>query len=302
MFIRFKEVPSGGIKPDHVRAKKACATACGLGQRPCPMRPRCRWRVAVGDARLDPYRLQVSIAHTSRSGGKVRQERVGSLGAIDGHMLASFHTSSPPDDDVWRRELARARFIFWKGVLEHLARLGNRIDAATAERLKHQVAERIPMPTAAESASVDLWAAQHELDMARTLRRSSAQQAAGHRHTITVAQRKAAECDDVERMFQHGEAHGAARLDRAAAARLALMPKSDEDALRTAPAPSKDDTLTEMGVKLLGKQGIKAAIASAELDTEHFETVLDEAITRANRKSQRVIDSAILKARRSAAR
>ena len=53
-----------------------------------------------------------------------------------------------------------------------------------------------------------------------------------------------------------------------------------------------------MGESLLGKRGMKVAIVSAALDEELFEAVLDEAITRANLRAQRTIDTAILKARR----
>ena len=55
------------------------------------MKPRCRWRIGVDHGlALVPYRLHVQLAENRRVDGKVRQEHVADLGAIDGAMLADF--------------------------------------------------------------------------------------------------------------------------------------------------------------------------------------------------------------------
>jgi hypothetical protein len=53
----------------------------------CPLRPRCRWRIGGGRV---PYRLLVAVIENRRVNGKVRQEHVADLGAIEGHWLPSF--------------------------------------------------------------------------------------------------------------------------------------------------------------------------------------------------------------------
>jgi hypothetical protein len=61
------------------------------------MRPRCRWRIGVEHGvELQPYRLLVSLIENRRVDGKVRQEHVASLGAIDGHLLPSFYAGIDP--------------------------------------------------------------------------------------------------------------------------------------------------------------------------------------------------------------
>jgi len=99
-------------------------------------------------------RLYASLAENSRIGGNVRQTHLSALGSVPLESLMP-----APSDDASKRS-AQHRFKFWKTLHEVMARLGNRVDAATAERMLRQVHERIPMPMPQESQSMELWAAE----------------------------------------------------------------------------------------------------------------------------------------------
>ena len=202
MFTRFRQVPSGGVKPDGVMSKILCVGACDGGKYRCRARPRCRRIVLDGDECRDPYRLQVSIVETRRCDGSVKQEHVARLGAIDGHMLPAFF--SVPQDANWQRASARVRFAFWKGVYERLAHLSNRLDAGTAERLVQQIRERIPMPTVAESASIALWQAEEEVAACRILKRHFAMHEADLRAHSRLTLTKADGIHEGQRLFESG--------------------------------------------------------------------------------------------------
>jgi hypothetical protein len=104
--------------------------------------------------RQTKHRLQLSLAETRRIDGRVRHEHIASLGSIE----------NPPT--------ARARIAFWQRVHERLARLSNRIDAATQGRILGAVHARIRVVTPDEQRSLQLenakadeqfWTRLHEL-------------------------------------------------------------------------------------------------------------------------------------------
>ena len=77
-------------------------------------------------------RLQVSLIRTHRVDGTVRHEHVAMLGTVD----------APPS--------AAERLVFWQRLHERMAKLGNRIDAATQAKLYGDIHARIPMVIADE--------------------------------------------------------------------------------------------------------------------------------------------------------
>jgi hypothetical protein len=83
-------------------------------------------------------RLQVSLIETRRSDGKVRHEHIASFGSVP----------VPPTADD--------RFAFWKRLHERLARLSNRVDAATQGKLLGDIHARIPMVSVDEQRDVQL--------------------------------------------------------------------------------------------------------------------------------------------------
>src|SRR5262245_61594079 len=98
-------------------------------------------------------RLLVSLAETRRVGGKVQQEHVADLGAIDGEPTVE------------------ARIAFWKRLHERLARLGNRLDAAKLASILGAINKRIPMAAVEElpaarvaqaERSLKWWQAHHD--------------------------------------------------------------------------------------------------------------------------------------------
>jgi hypothetical protein len=132
----------------------------------CPQRPRCRWRIGIEQgAALVPYRLCVSVVESHRVNGKVRQEHIADLGAIDGHWLSSFFAGvEPPIVNAilssgtgmkeWHAASVLIRAAFWRGVDEAMARLSNRLDAAAIGKITATVAERIPRPEDGEVEQV----------------------------------------------------------------------------------------------------------------------------------------------------
>jgi hypothetical protein len=181
MFVRFRERTNDGREPIGVAATFQCAKRChpelrnrraGFGaaryQTGCPLRPRCRWRI---DGDLVPYRLLVGLIANRRVNGKIKQEYIADLGAIDGHMLPSFFAGlSPERAHAIRGDLARwyadsisVRSAFWNALEEKLARLGNRINADDAVKIRASIKPRIPKPTADDVAQVEAWLATLEV-------------------------------------------------------------------------------------------------------------------------------------------
>jgi hypothetical protein len=64
---------------------------------------------------LTPHTVEVSIVDNHRTGGKVKQEHIATLGSIDAHMLPSFWagldqaTCAELRDEKWELWSARAR-------------------------------------------------------------------------------------------------------------------------------------------------------------------------------------------------
>ena len=83
-------------------------------------------------------RLQASLVETRRLDGKVRHEHVASLGST---------VIAPSVSD---------RIAFWQKLPDRLARLANRIDAETQDRIRGAVHDRIPMVTMEEIHALQL--------------------------------------------------------------------------------------------------------------------------------------------------
>ena len=71
--------------------------------------------------------MKVSLVETRRTEGKVRHEHIAGLGSV-------VIPSDVPE-----------RIAFWRKLHERLARLANRIDSETQDKLLGQVHGRIPM-------------------------------------------------------------------------------------------------------------------------------------------------------------
>jgi hypothetical protein len=83
-------------------------------------------------------RLQPSIVETERRDGRVRQTYIASLGSLP----------NPPS--------ANDRAVFWAGLPQRLARLGNRIDPDNQAAILAQIHERLPMASIAERKDAQL--------------------------------------------------------------------------------------------------------------------------------------------------
>jgi hypothetical protein len=141
------------------------------------MEPRCRWRIGLGiglEPGLAPYRLLVSLIENKRVNGKVQQEHIADLGAVDGHMLPAFYAGVVPEIlsvvlggpagiERWYRASVRMRADFWQHVNETLARLANRIDVEAANKIREAIALRVPMLTAQEHEALPKWDTEEEV-------------------------------------------------------------------------------------------------------------------------------------------
>src|SRR5579863_6648831 len=87
-------------------------------------------------------RLQVSLVETRRGGGRVRHEHIASLGSIE----------TPPS--------VEDRIAFWQRLHERLAKLANRVDAATQAKVLADIHARIPMVMIDEQQGSKLEAAE----------------------------------------------------------------------------------------------------------------------------------------------
>jgi hypothetical protein len=116
--------------------------------------------------------IQVSIAVTSRVNGKVKQEHVAALGSVEVPLTV------------------RGRLDFWKGLHERLARLSNRVDAATVLGKVH---DRIPMVTPEEQRELQLENAKEDERFWSGLHEMNNEQAKGHADIAANAERTAME-------------------------------------------------------------------------------------------------------------
>ena len=132
------------------------------------MKPRCRWRIGVDEGlELAPYRLNVSLVENRRVNGKVRQEHIAHLGAIDGHLLESFFSEVDATvlDKVkaadWQLRSLRTRTAFWKDCNAKLQQLSNRLGPDT-KRLRMAIHARVPWVMEPERKQLELLEARAE--------------------------------------------------------------------------------------------------------------------------------------------
>jgi hypothetical protein len=220
MFVRFRERKSGGARPALVQAQVLCRGGCmnRYGHRAvCFMKPRCRWHIGTEhDLELEPYRLLVSIIENRRVDGKIQQEHIADLGAVDGHLMPAFYTGIDPAivakitaDDVgpalrieraglvflcrnWARASLESRVDFWQNLHEALSRLANRINTDTASRIMEAINARIPMPTIDECESVPLQRAKTGLANAEAAHASSSELVKANKELAAAAERNVA--------------------------------------------------------------------------------------------------------------
>ena len=83
-------------------------------------------------------RLQASLVQTRWADGKVRHEHIALLGTVAASLPVA------------------ERLVFWQHLHERMAKLGNRIDAATQAKLLGNIHARIPMVTPDEVRALQL--------------------------------------------------------------------------------------------------------------------------------------------------
>ena len=166
MFVRFQERNNDGRRPDFVWADLVYTTG-----------RRRHWRIGSDGVELQPYRLVVSLIENRRVDGKVRQEHIANVAAIDGHLLSGFYAGVDPavvnatlagrdgsGMQRWYQASVRARADFWCDVHDVLSRLSNRVDADAAAKIVLAINARVPTLTSDEAAALQQWADDREVE------------------------------------------------------------------------------------------------------------------------------------------
>jgi hypothetical protein len=124
--------------------------------------------------RQTEHRLQVSLVETRRVDSKVRHEHVAGLGSVE----------VPPT--------VMARLAFWQRLHERLAKLSNRIDAATQGKVLGDIHARIPMVTLDEQRALQLVNAEADERFWTGFKDLNEEAATGHKALSVNAERTAA--------------------------------------------------------------------------------------------------------------
>lgn len=217
MFVRFRERRNDTRQPWHIAAKIACRhperCAKRKGQRlgpgfragkGCPLRPRCRWRIGLDEGvNLVPYRLLASLVANRRIDGKIRQEHIADLGAIDGYYLPCFfrgieaRIADAICDEQWFIASIAMRLAFWGELDARLTRLSNRIVADEADMVRAMVNARIPKPTDEEFEKMEMTGWQRLLDAWQGFVDDDQKQIAGYEESIAEARERIARTQPV---------------------------------------------------------------------------------------------------------
>ena len=134
-------------------------------------------------------RLQASLIQTRRVDGRVRHEHVAMLGTVD----------APPS--------VAGRIVFWQGLHERLARLGNRVDAATQAKLLGDIHARVPMVTPDEMRALQFDNAKADAEAWDAIAGMHGWVVEGHEGLIASAERaKAAAAANHAKATEHAAA------------------------------------------------------------------------------------------------
>jgi hypothetical protein len=139
-------------------------------------------------------RLLVSLVEVRRIDGKVRNEHVASFGSVP----------DPPSVDD--------RIAFWQRLHERLAKLANRVDAATQGKLLGAIHARIPMVIVDEQRDVQVRNAEADEQFWQRLHDMHAATVADHQQLIATAQRAIA---NAQAAADNAAANAADAKDRA---------------------------------------------------------------------------------------
>jgi hypothetical protein len=115
-------------------------------------------------------RLQASLIETRRIDGKVRNEHVASLGSVE--MPAT----------------VASRLTFWQRLHDRLAKLSNRVDAATHAKILGDVHARTPMVTLDEQRALQIENAEADEKLWTGLQDIGQIQVSGHKEVVATAE------------------------------------------------------------------------------------------------------------------
>jgi hypothetical protein len=211
-------------------------------------------------------RLYASLVETRRVEGRVHQDHVAALGAVD----------DPPS--------IRARLKFWAKLPDRLARLANRIGAEEAAGIYAAIHTRVPMVTLDEQRELQKETAEADQRFWSMVRDAQAATAQDHEalgkkieHTVAESRRAAAEADAKAALAKQrldalarGEAiDGGFEKPMSRAEMLAALGWTERDARRAAllvdvTAVAGDDSVAAAVVKKADAAGRAALRAMAK--------------------------------------
>ena len=207
-------------------------------------------------------RLQASLMHTRRAGGKMQSEHIASLGTVDA--------------DVSVRE----RLAFWAELPDRLARLGNRVGPDDHPKIYGALHARIPMVTPDEQRAVQAENAKDDERFWGGIRDLNASGVEGHKGLIALAERKMTE--------QTASAAEAAERAAAAKDRLERLERGESVSGGLGKRPDFDKIMKAAGVT---PSNARHMMQIASLTQEEFESLPSgvEAMEKAERRAVRQI-------------
>ena len=193
------------------------------------------------------------------------QEHVASLGSVS--------LSLTPFD----------RFEFWRDLHAKLARLSNRIDAATHARILGSVHERVPMPTTDGQAALQLEAAEEDARFWRSMQDMNASTAEGHRRLAERAEQKqraleASAADAAQRAAAAEDR--VARLKRGEAVTVSITKPLDVSAMLRSLGWSTSDLSRAAGLAALSQTEFALFLDEAHKAMERAEAAVDRTAIR----------------------
>jgi hypothetical protein len=223
--------------------------------------------------RQNERRQQVSLLETRRTDGKVRNEHVASLSSVE-----MPHT-------------IEARIVFWQRLHERLAKLSNRVDAATQGKILTDVHARIPMVTVDEQRSLQIRNAEADEQFWTTMRSMFEANSADLKQHADLTERKIA---DVKPQITNADVKAATARDR-----MARIKNGETVSGGLGKPQSREDIIASLG---LTKKDLRRFSAVHELcETESdFQKMMEE-LHRAHKRSENAAISRMLRRKRAAA-
>jgi hypothetical protein len=219
--------------------------------------------------RQNGRRQQVSLLETRRADGRVRNEHVASLGSVE------------------LPQTVEARLVFWRRLHERLAKLSNRIDAATQGKILTDIHARVPMVTLDEQRDLQLRNAEADEQLWTTMRSLSEDNLADLRQLVGQTERN---MDQIKPLIANADAKATIARDR-----VEKLKKGEALSGGLGKPRTREDVIAALG---LSKRDVRRCLALAELcQSESDREAVQNEITRATHRSREATIFRMLRAK-----